>query len=203
MLVYEKNYLPYTREELIEKIRSSMSEKRFLHVLGVEKAAVELAMRYGGEVEKSSISALVHDYAKERCDEEMIAFIRANGLDEGMIPFGNNIWHGVAGSELIAQELQINDEEILQAVKVHTTGSGEMSLLDKILYVADYIEENRKFPGVEKARRIACKNLDKAVKYETKQTLTYLLEKKAPIYPKTIETYNTYVAKIKVCETCA
>ena len=194
---YSSNYIDYSRQELLDKIAQKMSAKRFTHVLGVEETALKLAKIYHGNLEKASIAALVHDYAKERSDEEMIALIHEKSLDERLIAFGNNIWHGIAGAELIKKELDVFDEEILNAVRRHTTGDAQMTLLDKIIYVADYIEPNRSFPNVDEARKIAFQNLDQAVKYETKQTLSFLIEKQALIYPKTIDTYNAWVATNK------
>lgn len=194
--IYTK-YTAFERDKLLEKIRISISEKRFKHVLSVQETAIILAKRFGGDVGKASIAGLVHDYAKKRSDEELLQVIYENNLDKEIVAFGNNIWHGVAGTILIEEELGVVDAEILQAVSVHTTGSDNMSLLDKILYVADFIEPNRSFPGVEKARKLAKVDLDKTVKYKTKHTLLRLLENEAKVYPKTIDTYNKYVAKLE------
>ncbi|OJG86698.1 HAD superfamily hydrolase [Enterococcus saccharolyticus] len=179
----------------MQRVQMQMSEKRFRHVLGVEETAIALAGKYGASLEKASIAALTHDYAKERSDDEFQLVIRRDQFDLDLLHWGNEIWHGLVGANFVQRELEIDDEEILQAIRVHTTGAAEMSLLDKIIYVADYIEPGRKFPGVEKAREIALINLDDAVAYETKHTLAHLVEKEVPIYPKTIETYNKWVAK--------
>lgn len=188
-------YTELDRELLVQKVQMQMSGKRFRHVLGVEEAAIALAGKYGASIEKASIAALVHDYAKERSDEEFKQIIRKEGFDLDLLHWGNEIWHGLVGANLVQRELGIDDEEILQAMRVHTTGAAEMSLLDKIIYVADYIEPGRNFPGVEQARELAIVDLDVAVAYETKHTLAYLIEKEVPIYPKTLETYNKWVAK--------
>jgi predicted HD superfamily hydrolase involved in NAD metabolism len=190
---YEK-YTALSRDELLSKVEESMSEKRFSHVLGTQETAIQLAKRFGADVEKVSIAGLVHDYAKERSNEEMIRVIVENHLDEDIISFGNQIWHGIAGVVLIEKELGVRDSEILQAVSVHTTGSSNMSLIDKIIYVADYIEPNRHFEGINEVRRLAEVDLDEVVKYETEHTLLCLLKEKRAIYPKTIETFNRYVA---------
>lgn len=192
-LHYEKYGL--NRQILIEKVKSAMSEKRFQHVLGVEKAAITLAEIYQGDVTKASLAGLLHDYAKERSDQDFIEKIKAENLDPDLLKWGNNIWHGIVGAYFVAEELGIRDAEIFSAIQKHTTGAANMSLLDKILYVADYIEENRNFPGVLEARKVAFENLDAAVSFETQHTLSYLVEKAAPIYPKSLETYNHYVAK--------
>ncbi|BAK94592.1 bis(5'-nucleosyl)-tetraphosphatase (symmetrical) YqeK [Tetragenococcus halophilus] len=188
-------YNENTRATLLEKIKAAMSEKRFNHVLGVEAAALSLAERYGESKEKASIAALTHDYAKERSDSEFKQVIRDYDYDLDLLNWNNAIWHGLVGAQFVEKELGITDESILQAIRLHTTGASQMSLLDKIIYVADYIEAGRDIPGVEKARAIAKKDLDEAVAYETKHTLAHLIDINAPIYPKTIETYNRWVAK--------
>lgn len=189
------NYTKETRTLLMQRVQMQMSERRFEHVLGVEQAAVALAKTYGCSVDKASIAALVHDYAKERSEDEFRFVIEEKGFDPDLLQWGNAIWHGIVGAYFVQHELGISDEEILQAVRLHTTGGKEMSLLDKIIYVADYIEPGRNFPGVEEARTLAKSNLDQALAFETQQTLMYLIEKKLPIYPKTIETYNRWVTK--------
>ena len=192
-----EHYTQAERELLMQKVQMQMSQKRFEHVLGVEKTAVALAEKYGASPVKASIAALTHDYAKERRDEEFQLVIRRDGFDLDLLNWNNAIWHGLVGADFVQRELEIDDEEILQAIRLHTTGAAKMSLLDKIIYVADYIEPGRTFPGVVEAREIAMIDLDAAVAYETKHTLLHLIETEAVIYPKTIETYNFWVAKYR------
>lgn len=192
---YSNEYTAYSRENLVQKIQMRMSEQRFKHVLGVEETAVALAKKYGASPEKASIAALTHDYAKERPDEEFKMVIVRDGFDPELLNYNNAIWHGLVGASFVERELGITDVEILHAIRVHTTGAAKMSLLDKIIYVADYIEPGRDFPGVQDARAIAWADLDEAVAFETKHTLAHLLAQEQQIYPKTIETYNYWVAK--------
>ncbi|MFS1007545.1 bis(5'-nucleosyl)-tetraphosphatase (symmetrical) YqeK [Enterococcus sp. 3G6_DIV0642] len=192
-----EHYTQAERELLMQKVQMQMSQKRFEHVLGVEKTAVALAEKYGASPVKASIASLTHDYAKERSDEEFQLVIRRDGFDLDLLNWNNAIWHGLVGADFVQRELEIDDEEILQAIRLHTTGAAKMSLLDKIVYVADYIEPGRTFPGVVEAREIAMIDLDAAVAYETKHTLLHLIETEAVIYPKTIETYNFWVAKYR------
>ncbi|MDG4621317.1 bis(5'-nucleosyl)-tetraphosphatase (symmetrical) YqeK [Enterococcus lactis] len=192
---YNNEYTAYSRENLMQKIQMRMSEQRFKHVLGVEETAVALAKKYGASPEKASIAALTHDYAKERPDEEFKMVIVRDGFDPELLNYNNAIWHGLVGASFVERELGITDAEILHAIRVHTTGAAKMSLLDKIIYVADYIEPGRDFPGVQDARAIAWADLDEAVAFETKHTLAHLLAQEQQIYPKTIETYNYWVAK--------
>ncbi len=194
---YSNQFIKMDRAKLLDKVSNKMSPKRFQHVLGVEKAAIYLAKKYGGSIEKASIAALTHDYAKERSDQEFKEMIKRKKLDEDLLKWGNPIWHGVVGVFFVAEELGIEDEDILQAIKLHTTGSADMDLLDKIIYVADYIEPGRDFPGVNEARKIADENLDRAVAYEAKHTLAHLIEEEMAVYPKSLETYNYWVLKMK------
>ncbi|HEL2027187.1 TPA: bis(5'-nucleosyl)-tetraphosphatase (symmetrical) YqeK [Streptococcus suis] len=189
--------LTFDRQALLEKIRVAMKPARFQHVLGVEEAALALADRYGCDSKKASLAALLHDYAKEVEDQVFLDLIAKYDLDRDLLNWDNNIWHGVVGAYKIAEDFGLKDEEIFQAIQRHTVGAGQMTLLDKVLYVADYIEPNRDFPGVDEARRIAKVSLDKAVAYETAQTISYLAKKGIPIYPQTLETYNGYVAYLK------
>lgn len=193
---YSKNYSAMDREALMQQVQMRMSEKRFKHVLGVEEMAILLAEKYGVSTEKASIAALTHDYAKERSDEEFLLEIeRQNYPDQAMLKkFGNAIWHGLVGADFVERELKVHDVDILEAIRLHTTGAANMTDLAKIIYVADYIEPGRNFPGVEEARRIALMDLDQAVAFETKHTLSHLIENENPVYPKTLETYNRFVA---------
>ena len=174
-----------------------MSEKRFKHILGVEKAAIALAEKYGVSVHKASLAALLHDYAKETEDQVFLELIDKYNLDTDLKNWGNNIWHGRVGIYKIQEDLELKDPEILHAIEVHTVGSPNMSSLAKVLYVADYIEEGRDFPGVIEARAIADCSLNMAVAFETMRLIDYLAELRVKIYPQSIETYNAFIKYLK------
>lgn len=186
-------YVNLSRDQLLERIGSVMSEKRFQHVLGVEAAARELAERFGVDVDKAGLAGLLHDYAKEVPDQEFLDLIDRYDLDPDLKIWGNNVWHGLVGIFKIKEELGLEDAEILRAIEIHTVGAAQMTDLDKVVYVADYIEHNRAFPGVEEARDIAAQDMDQAVAYETAHTVAHLAARGVPIYPQTIETYNAFV----------
>lgn len=196
-ITYTHHYIPLTRTELVARLHDALRDKRFQHVLRVEQTAIKLARANNVDVEKASIAGLCHDYAKQRPDEDFIAEIHAKHLNPILLNYGNAIWHGVVGAELIKDELGIWDEDILNAVRHHTTGAAVMSPLEQVIYMADYIEPARDFPGVEKARQITTKDLGAGVAYQTKQTLDYLVERDSPVYPKTLETYNAWVPAYK------
>ncbi|WP_374285592.1 bis(5'-nucleosyl)-tetraphosphatase (symmetrical) YqeK [Lactococcus sp.] len=186
-----------TREEILEKLHSQVKESRYKHCLGVEKAARELAIRYGYKnPDVAALAGLLHDYAKEQSRDEYLRLIEQYQLNPELKKWGNNVWHGMVGWCKIKEdfpEIAATYPEILRAVEIHTVGSSQMTMLDKIVYVADYIEENRDFDGVKEARKIAKQSLDAAVAFETVRTVEFLAKKQVPIYPQTIETYNAFV----------
>ncbi|MCG7330212.1 bis(5'-nucleosyl)-tetraphosphatase (symmetrical) YqeK [Streptococcus cristatus] len=198
-MTYE-SYIRMSREALLAKMETVMPEKRLRHCLGVEKAARELAERFGLDVEKAGLAGLLHDYAKKVSDEEFLALIDKYQLDPYLKNWGNNVWHGMVGIYKIQEDLGIEDAEILRAIEIHTVGNDTMSELDKVVYVADYIEHNRDFPGVDKARELAQQSLNQAVAYETARTIEHLAHKGTPIYPQTLETYNAFVGYLKEIE---
>lgn len=194
-IVYSGNYTSYTREQLMELIRKTMSEKRFKHVLGVEQTAVQLAQEYAADMEKASIAALLHDVAKEQPAEEMRDIVISENLNLDLLQFGSQIWHAPVGSILAKREYGITDDEILEAIEFHTTAAPEMSLIAQIIFVADYIEPGRKQPGVEKARGLASHSLRDAVRFEITETIKHLVENEERIYPKAIDAYNAWIER--------
>ena len=198
-MTYE-SYIRMSREALLAKMETVMPEKRLRHCLGVEKAARELAERFSLDIEKAGLAGLLHDYAKKVSDEDFLSLIDKYQLNPDLKNWGNNVWHGMVGIYKIQEDLGIEDAEILRAIEIHTVGSGTMSELDKVVYVADYIEHNRDFPGVDKARELAQRSLNQAVAYETARTVEHLARKGMPIYPQTLETYNAFVGYLKEIE---
>lgn len=194
-LIYQEHIFPGTRDELLAKIAQQLKPKRFKHVQRVEQTAIKLAKKNDVDLEKASIAGLVHDYAKQRPDEDFIAAIKQYQLDPLLLQYGNAIWHGVVGAELIKHELGIYDEDILNAVRHHTTGAVYMTPLEQIVYTADYIEPARDFPGVDDARQLADKDLAQGVAFQAKHTLAYLVENGKPVYPKSLDTYNAWVPR--------
>ena len=195
-----QDYINCSREALLERMAELLPEKRLTHCLGVERAAIELAKRFGVDAEKAGLAGLLHDYAKKLSDQEFLDLIDRYQLDPDLKNWGNNVWHGMVGIYKIQEDLGIKDAEILRAIKIHTVGSATMSELDKVVYVADYIEHNRDFPGVDKARDLAQRSLNQAVAYETARTVEHLARKGMPIYPQTLETYNAFVGYLKEIE---
>ena len=192
-----ESYVRISRNQLLVKMQQLLPEKRLKHCLGDEQTAIELAERFGVDREKAGLAGLLHDYAKKLSDEEFLALIDKYDLAPKLKDWGNNFWHGLVGVYKIREDLGLSDPEILRSIEIHTVGSAQMSDLDKVVYVADYIEPNRDFPGVAEAREIARISLNRAVAYETARSVEYLAHQGLPIYPQTLETYNAYVGFMK------
>lgn len=175
-------------------LKEKLTEKRYIHSINVSKKAVYLAKKYGADEKKAEIAGLLHDITKQTDEEEQLKFISRAKLELSDIEFKNKkLWHAVSGAAYLKVELNIKDEEILNAIRFHTTGRAGMSLLEKVIFVADMISEERNFPGVEEARNIAEKNLEKAVCFTSILSIEFLIEKKLAIAPNTLEAYNDTV----------
>lgn len=181
-------------DELKEKVRKSQKESRFAHTLGVVETAIQLAKQYQVDVKKAEIAALLHDCAKGLGGHEQLQLCKKYGLiiteAEERNPF---LLHAKLGAYLAKADYGIDDEEILDAIRWHTTGRPEMTQLDKIIYIADYIEPNRnQAPNLDEIRHLATLSLDECLYAILKATLAYLETKKDVIDPMTEQTYLYY-----------
>ncbi|WP_019720540.1 bis(5'-nucleosyl)-tetraphosphatase (symmetrical) YqeK [Heyndrickxia coagulans] len=183
------------REKALELVKAQLTERRYIHTLGVAESAVRLAEKYHADRKKAELAAIFHDYAKFRPEEEMKQIIIDQKMDERLLSFHHELWHAPVGAYLVEKEAGITDREVLDAIKYHTSGRAGMTLLEKIVYLADYIEPGRNFPGVEEARRLAGKDLDEAVLYAARHTIAFLIGRNQPVFPDTIALYNDLVMK--------
>ncbi|MBU8581576.1 MULTISPECIES: bis(5'-nucleosyl)-tetraphosphatase (symmetrical) YqeK [Bacillus] len=181
------------REEALACVQEQLTEQRYIHTVGVMETAVKLAERFGADVKKAEIAAIFHDYAKFRPKEEMKQIILNGCGPLEVLDFHHELWHAPAGAALVKTEVGITDEDILSAIRFHTSGRPNMTLLEKVIYVADYIEPGRRFPGVEEVRTLAEEDLDLALIQALKNTMTFLISKNQAVYPETVATYNALV----------
>ena len=191
-LFFKKTYSNLSSAEIVAKEKSNMTEDRFEHCIGVSKTAQKLAELNQYDEDKAALAGFIHDYAKQVSVEEYREVIKTKGFDQDLLNWNRSIWHGIVGTYFIQRDLKITDSEILTAVRRHTTADVEMTTLDKIVFMADYIEPGRSFPGVEEARKITYANLDKGVGYQLAHTLEFLIEKRNKIYPRTLDAYNVW-----------
>ncbi|WP_046173892.1 bis(5'-nucleosyl)-tetraphosphatase (symmetrical) YqeK [Domibacillus indicus] len=181
------------RNKALEIVKAQLTDKRYVHTLGVTETAVNLAKQYGADIQKAELAAIFHDYAKFRPKEEMKKILLEEKEDDRLFDFHHELWHAPAGAVLVRREAGIKDKEVLSAIRWHTTGRPGMTLLEKIVYLADYIEPGRLFPGVEEVRKIAEQNLNQAVLAAVKNSILFLMGKQQPVFPVTMDTYNDFI----------
>ncbi|MBS2969771.1 bis(5'-nucleosyl)-tetraphosphatase (symmetrical) YqeK [Metabacillus sp. KIGAM252] len=174
-------------------VKEQLKDHRYQHTLGVMETAIELAGKYGADVKKAEMAAIFHDYAKFRQKEEMRQIILNQNMRRDLLIHNEELWHAPAGAYLVQKEAGIEDLEVLDAIRYHTSGKAGMSVLEKVIYVADYIEPGRRFPGAEEAREAAKRDLNEAMILSLQNTIMFLLKKNQAVYPMTIEAYNDLI----------
>jgi len=178
-------------------VLTQVGPRRFEHIRGVVQMAGRLARVHGLPVLKAKTAAWLHDCAKEWPKKEMVRWIRRSGgkLDpqEKAMP---GLWHPHAAEAAARLKWGIRDRALLEAVRCHTLGSPRMSPLARLLFVADFVETGRRFPGVELARRTAFRGLDDAVRLKASMTIGFLLEKNMKIHPRLLETWNHFCGEV-------
>lgn len=192
--------MQYNLDELREKVRKFQKSTRYEHTIGVMYTAASLAMRYGADMQRAMLAGLLHDCAKGFTVEEQKLLSGNYGViltkEELECP---ELIHAKLGAYLAEKDYGITDEEVLDAIRWHTTGRPNMSLLDKIIYIADYIEPNRnKAPNLHDMRRLAFEDLDQCVYAVLESTLQYLHGQGGVIDPMTEETFLFYKQSVDV-----
>lgn len=166
----------YNFEDLKEIVKSKVSIKRFNHIMAVVDMSIKLAKIYDADIEKCKIAALLHDICKEMNKEEMKKICKNNFsedlTDEDLE--NDEILHPFVGAYWVEKNLKIEDIEILNAIKNHTLGNKNMSLVEKIVYIADAIEITRNYPGVEEIRNLVFKDLNEGILFEAEKKEKYL-----------------------------
>ncbi len=176
-----------TNEELRCVSYSMVKAKRLPHIRGTEQTAVELALRWGGDPEKMRRAAILHDCTKYASKEEHLAICERYGIElDDMERSAEKLLHSKSGAAL-AKYVFGQDDEIFTAILYHTTGRGNMTLAEKILYLADYMEPCRKFPEVEEMRRLAETDLDRAVLMGVQLSIQEMLERNRIVHHNTLE----------------
>lgn len=185
-----------TIKEIKEKLESTLTHKRFVHSLGTSDVAGRLAELYGADKRKAEIAGVLHDCAKELTLSEMQKTVEQEGrqVDDAVLK-RRALLHGPAGSVLAKTLYGVYDKEIAQAIYFHTTGRPDMTMLEKIVFLSDYIEPSRDFSGVDQLREKAEKNLDEAVMAAYNSTIRYLLDSDEYIYELTFLARNDLILK--------
>ncbi|WP_294538961.1 bis(5'-nucleosyl)-tetraphosphatase (symmetrical) YqeK [uncultured Gemmiger sp.] len=176
-----------TCEEAQELVKGRLSRKRYKHTVNVKNKAVELARRYGADEEKAALAALLHDSAKELPQEEMLQIFSDNAImAKNAASRPTPVWHGIAAAILCATQWGVTDPEILSAIECHTTGKADMTLLEKIIYMADATSAERDYPGVDRLRQEEMQDLDLALLHSLQQSIAFVKKKGGKLDPQTV-----------------
>ncbi len=177
-------------------IEKNLSEKRKRHIYAVKETALKLASKYGGDLEKTELAALFHDMFRELSEQDMNRYVEQFHLDPRYLN-NRNLAHGKVTAAIMEKEYGIKDKDILNAVRYHTTGRARMSQLEKIIYLADAIEPNRDYPGVEELRKAAFENLDEACMLSLTRTIDYVRSQHSYLDEDTIKARD-YLKELKI-----
>ena len=178
-------------------IKPHLSDKRYHHSCEVAKAAKRLAKKYGADQEKAEIAGILHDIMKDTPKDEQLKIMNRFGIIlndiEAVTP---NLWHQISGAAYVEHELDIKDPEIISPIRWHTSGKKDMTLMEKVVFIADFISDDRDYKGVDKMRAIAKESLDKAIIEGLSFTISELAQNEKAIIPDTFDAYNDAVMSV-------
>lgn len=179
-------------DDINKQLEKMLPKKRFKHSLNVANTSIKLSKIYNYDKEKAYLAGMIHDCAKYLNKEEVKYYVAKYKIELDDLEKNNlALSHSVIGCYIAKYEFKIEDEEIISAVKYHTTGKANMNLLEKILYIADLIEEDRSFPGVELLRELTYGgSLDEALLISFNNTIKFVIDNQQLIHPRTIEARN-------------
>lgn len=184
--------------QIDDYLRKNLKESRYVHTLGVVQSACSLAKINGVDEEKTKIAALIHDAAKNMKIDKQYKILKDNNVDIDIISQNSpQILHGWVAAILAKDLMGVVDEEIINAVKYHTTARKSMSKLEKIIYIADYIEPNRDYPGVEELRKATFSNLDKGLLMGIDNTITFVIKQGQLVHPLTLDARNYLILEMR------
>lgn len=183
-------------ESLKTILQNRLNEKRYYHSLCVADEATRLAEKYGGDADKAYLAGLLHDITKNASDEEHLQIFKEFGIILSNIEQNaKKLWHAMSGAEYVKNFLGINDPEIIDAIRYHTTAKADMSLLARILYLADFTSKDRDYEDVDVIREYVDDSLEKAFIYALQYSITDLVNQGRAVHPDTVEAYNQAVLK--------
>ena len=185
---------------LLEKyksvLRENLYEKRYNHSLCVADEAVRLARLYGADEDKCYLAGLLHDVTKNLPEEDHLKIFETFGIMLSAVEKNaEKLWHAISGTAYIKNFLKIEDEDILDAVRYHTTGKADMPLITKVLFLADFTSADRDYEDVDVIRKLVDEDYNKAIIYSLKYTINELVEGSNPIHPDTIAAFNEALLK--------
>lgn len=184
--------------EYEQLVSQQLSAARMQHSRNVAKEAERLAKRYGANPQKARLAGILHDIMKEAPPEQQLKIIEGSGIMLTDVERGApKLWHAMAGAIYIRDTLKLEDAEIFDAVRYHTTGRADMTPLEKVVFVADFTSEERDYDGVDALRVAADISLEAAMLAGMVYTIADLAEQQRPIHPDSLAAYNQIVLSLK------
>ncbi len=185
-------------DEIKEYAKTVLSEKRFVHTANVAEEAKRLATVWGADADKAYLAGIIHDIAKEIPKSQALGTLTKYGYTPDETEKQNaELLHGKLAAYIVRDKFGIDDDEVLSAVSYHTTGRPGMSLLEKIIYVADFTEPARNYPEADEIRKLVDQNIDKAVLYQADMVIKFIIDKGRPLHTDTVNTRNYFLLKLK------
>ena len=182
--------------EIKELLKTRLDEKRFSHSLCVADEAVRLAKIYGANEDEAYFSGLVHDITKNASDDEHLKLFHSFDIILSDIELHKNkLWHAISGSVYVKNILNIDNEDIINAVRYHTTARANMSKLEKVVYLADFTSADRTYGDVDIMRRLVEVSMEDAMTYSLSYIIGELIKSRSPIHPDTLAAYNEVILK--------
>ena len=177
--------------ELLNEIKKRLSQYRFIHSINVADEAKRLALKYGADAEKAYTAGLAHDIMKDTPKEKQLELFEKYGVKLTDVELASpKTWHAMSGELFLRNELGFTDSEILSAVRYHTTAKANMSLLEKVLYIADYTSAERDYEDVDVMRKKADSSLEEAMLYGLQFTIDEMVREGRPVHPDSLYAYN-------------
>ena len=177
------------KNEIIKYIELNLTQKRLRHTYSVASEAVKLAERYGCDTKKAELAAFCHDMFRSKPAGDLDMYVKELGLPQKLLE-NVNLSHGKVAAEMMKRRYHIDDKDMINAVALHTTGRKGMSVLEKIIFLADAIEPGRNYPGVEEMRKTAYTDLDKACIMSLERTVQYVRDRGEYLDPDTEDALN-------------
>lgn len=172
------------------ELKKRLTPPRYAHVLRVAELAKTLARKYGVCEKEAEQAALFHDIAKCMDRETLAEQLRASNADPRLFAHHHELWHGPVGAAIARDEFGVKSLDVYHAVRYHTTGRAGMSKLEKVIYIADLLEPERDFPGVDELREVMNRDLDEAMAECIAHSILYLVKKRVAVFPDSFECYN-------------
>lgn len=184
--------------ECIEIIKARLTEQRFIHSLNVAECAKELAIKFGADPDKAYTAGILHDTCKNMEVKDQLEYLLSNKVPLSEFELAApKLFHAMCGAVFVEKEIGCNDKEILDAIRYHTTGRSDMTLLEKVVFIADFIGKERDYDGVEIMREKASRSLEEAIVEGLSFTIIDLIKKERLVHPDTLGAYNSALIAIK------